>query len=169
MTAPAESALTVVEIVRADYASLSSIIARIEGYRDVLRGATLTLWTAAMGLGVANHNGLAPLGATVLVPLLAWADLRFDYQYGVAHRRSRELEEIVQAYVTRVLESDRPLEDDAQEQLDDLLAQYSFGSNLNIIGPSARKVLAKENRNVGWPTVLYSVLFFVLAVASKVV
>ncbi|HEY9565032.1 MAG TPA: hypothetical protein VIR30_14795 [Nocardioides sp.] len=169
MTPTSDPHVIALEIVRSDYTALSSIIGRIEGYRDVLRGATLTLWTAAMGLGIANKSGLAPLGASVLVVLLAWADLRLNYQYQVAHRRSRELEAIVQAYVARVLESGRLLEDDTEERLDDLLAQYSFGSNLNVMSPSARKVLATENRDVGWPTVLYSFLFLILVVMATVV
>lgn len=168
MTPINDSDATVVGIVRQDYESLSSIIGRIEGYRDVLRGVTLTLWTAAIGLGVASRSAMPLLGAAVLVALLAWADLRLGYQYGVAHRRSIELEAIVDSFVKRVLESGRLLEAEAQERLDDVLAQYQFGSNLNMMRPAARKVLVAREV-MGWPTVLYALLIMMLVGALFVV
>lgn len=163
MTDVSETHVAVLEIVRADYASLSTIIARIESYRDVMRAAALAFSTAAIGVAVTSKAVAPAFGALALVAFFGWGDVRFDYQYDVAHRRSRELEVLIQAYVTRLLETGRDLESDAQKRLDDLLAQYSFGSNLNVMRPSGRKVYrAKAHQPVNWSTGLYGALLTIL-------
>lgn len=169
MTAEPDGTFPAIEIVRADYSSLTAIIARIESYRDVLRGATLSLWAAAIGFGFANKSSIPPLVVILPIAVLAWADLRLDYQYAVAHRRSIELEKIIQAYVSRVLETGRTMESQAKEQLEDLLTQYTFGSNLNLMRPTAEKIVEHADEKMSWPTILYFVLILALFAAAVAV
>lgn len=166
MSEISNSNATVVGIAQKDYEGLSGLIARIENYRDVVRGGTLTLWMAALGLGVPHRYVVVLIGAIAFIIVMAWADLRLGFQYEVAHRRSLELEAIMQSYIRRLLETDGPLEARSQEQLEDCLAQYTFGSNLNIMRPGASRVLAWVNHRVGWPTVVYTILLFVLYIAA---
>lgn len=159
----------VMDIVREDYKSLSSVISRIEGYQDALRGVALTAWATALGVAFSNESTAPLIVAMPLMLLLGWNDMRLDYQYAVAHRRSYELEKVVQAYVDYMLEIGRPLQTEVEEKFQLLLDQYEFGSNLNLISPTVRKVFDGSSRVIPSTVVFFSFLYLVLAAATHLV
>jgi hypothetical protein len=132
---------------------VAAAISRLETNRDALRGISLTLTTAA--LAFASKSAFAPAAGAVAVVVLTWGDLRLLYQHNVARRRSRKVEEVVQRYVAHIVEIGRPMEAPAERAVDDALRRYRYGSNLNLVSPTIRKVAREIRTGADWSVALY--------------
>lgn len=149
-----------------DHDTSLAAMARLDTYRDTLRGLAITVVTAAIGIGVANESKVPMLGAIPIVFALTWGDMRAGSDLIAAEARARILETVVRVYITYQSEVGGDNELDARENLQDRIDTYEYGSRYlnHPFGPA--ETTMRCLRYSPWFTIVYAVLLAVLAACA---